>query len=47
MLITLPKYFSDSYTEDELAGLFIPFGFEYTDENIYVIPQAHMVGTMV
>ncbi|XP_027143700.1 uncharacterized protein LOC104936243 isoform X4 [Larimichthys crocea] len=42
MLITLPKYFSDSYTEDELAGLFIPFGFEYTDENIYVIPQAHM-----
>ncbi|TKS93076.1 Zinc finger protein 638 [Collichthys lucidus] len=42
MLITLPKHFSDSYTEDELAGLFIPFGFEYTDENIYVIPQAHM-----
>lgn len=48
LLITyLPKYdeYADCYTEEEVANLLIPFGFQYLDENIYVSPQMRMVGT--
>lgn len=46
LLITkLPRYNDDCYTENELAELLIPFGFKYTHENIYVVPQRQMVST--
>lgn len=44
LLITkLPRYNDVSYTEEELADLLIPFGFKYTQENIYIVPQREMV----
>ncbi len=47
LLITgLPKFYYDGcYTEEDLAKLLKPFGFEYATENIYVVPQTRMVGT--
>uniref|UniRef100_A0A665TPZ5 Matrin-type domain-containing protein n=1 Tax=Echeneis naucrates TaxID=173247 RepID=A0A665TPZ5_ECHNA len=43
----LPKYKFVSYTEEDLAKLLIPFGFEYKAENIYVIPQICMAFAMM
>lgn len=46
MLITrLPKYEDGLYTEEDVAELLVPYGFEYTDENINIVPQTQMVGT--
>ncbi|AWO97353.1 putative zinc finger protein 638-like [Scophthalmus maximus] len=42
MISNLPKYFDGCYTEEALANLLVPYGFEYKDENIYVIPQSRM-----
>ncbi|XP_067379324.1 uncharacterized protein [Channa argus] len=43
LLITnLPKYYDGCYTEEDIAELLMPFGFIYTDENIYVVPQTCM-----
>uniref|UniRef100_A0A669D2J4 Zinc finger protein 638 n=1 Tax=Oreochromis niloticus TaxID=8128 RepID=A0A669D2J4_ORENI len=45
LLITyLPKYdeYADCYTEEEVANLLIPFGFQYLDENIYISPKMRM-----
>ncbi|XP_038587135.1 uncharacterized protein LOC119912168 isoform X2 [Micropterus salmoides] len=38
----LPRYHDGCYTEDDIAELFIPFGFQYKDDTIYVIPQTRM-----
>ncbi|XP_069375148.1 uncharacterized protein [Paralichthys olivaceus] len=40
MISNLPKHHEGCYTEEDVANLFIPFGFIYSDENIYVLPQA-------
>lgn len=46
LLITkLPRYNDVDYTDKELADLLIPFGFKYTQENIYIVPQREMVST--
>lgn len=46
LLITkLPRYADDCYTEKEVAEVLMPFGFNYTNENIYIVPQREMVGT--
>ncbi|XP_041840725.1 uncharacterized protein LOC121639500 isoform X3 [Melanotaenia boesemani] len=43
LLITnLPEHHDGCYTEADVANLFIPFGFKYKDDNIYVIPQTRM-----
>ncbi|XP_044040996.1 uncharacterized protein LOC122870699 [Siniperca chuatsi] len=43
LLITgLPRYYDGCYTEDDVAKLLIPFGFQHKDENIYVVPQTCM-----
>uniref|UniRef100_A0A7N6A482 Matrin-type domain-containing protein n=2 Tax=Anabas testudineus TaxID=64144 RepID=A0A7N6A482_ANATE len=43
LLITkLPEYYNGCYTEDDLVKVLTPFGFQYKDENIYVIPQTRM-----
>ncbi|KAM9426674.1 uncharacterized protein KZ484_021497 [Pholidichthys leucotaenia] len=38
LLENLPKYGGSQYTENDLANVLIPFGFEYKTENIYVFP---------
>ncbi|XP_041820824.1 zinc finger protein 638-like isoform X2 [Chelmon rostratus] len=38
----LPRYDDGCYTEDDVANLLIPFGFKYTDESLYVVPQTCM-----
>lgn len=46
LLITkLPRYADDCYTEKEVAEVLMPFGFNYTHENIFIVPQREMVGT--
>ena len=46
MLISkLPEYNDGCYTEDDVAKLLRPFGFENTDYNLHVVPQAGMVST--
>uniref|UniRef100_A0A671TNU1 Matrin-type domain-containing protein n=1 Tax=Sparus aurata TaxID=8175 RepID=A0A671TNU1_SPAAU len=43
VLITrLPKYEDGLYTEEDVAELLVPYGFEYTDENINIVPQTQM-----
>ncbi|XP_045920990.1 microtubule-associated protein futsch-like isoform X5 [Micropterus dolomieu] len=43
LLITgLPRYHDGCYTEDELAKLLVPFGFQHKDDTIYVVPQMCM-----
>nr|XP_046236930.1 uncharacterized protein LOC124054689 isoform X2 [Scatophagus argus] len=43
VLITrLPTYDDGCYTEDDIAQLLIPFGFQYISENIYVVPQVQV-----
>ncbi|XP_073331666.1 uncharacterized protein [Pagrus major] len=43
VLITrLPKYEDGLYTEEDVAKLLIPYGFQYTDENINIVPQTQM-----
>ncbi|KAM7376989.1 hypothetical protein PAMA_013667 [Pampus argenteus] len=38
----LPEYYDGCYTEEDVAQLFVPFGFQYEESNIYVIPQTRM-----
>lgn len=46
LLVTnLPEYYDGCYTEKDLANLLMPFGFQYADDSIVVVPQACMVGT--
>lgn len=40
----LPDYDSCCYTEEDLANVLIPFGFQYAEDRIYVLPQSRMVG---
>ncbi|XP_076580489.1 uncharacterized protein znf638 isoform X2 [Chaetodon auriga] len=48
LLITgLPKYHDGCYTEDDVVQLLTSFGFEHTDENIYVVPQTCMAFVMM
>lgn len=48
MLITrLPEYNDGSYTEDDVAKLLMPFGFQYLDHSIYVVPQTCMVACYI
>ncbi|XP_041635189.1 uncharacterized protein LOC121504464 [Cheilinus undulatus] len=43
MLISdLPLYINGCYTEADVANLLIPFGFQYKEDSIYVVPQARM-----
>ncbi|XP_036967632.1 uncharacterized protein LOC119026983 isoform X2 [Acanthopagrus latus] len=43
VLITrLPKYEDGLYTEEDVAKLLTPYGFQYTDENINIVPQTQM-----
>ncbi|XP_035531359.1 uncharacterized protein LOC118338205, partial [Morone saxatilis] len=43
LLITkLPRYYDGCYTEDDIAKLLMPFGFQHEDESLYVVPQACM-----
>ncbi|XP_028329739.1 uncharacterized protein LOC114480104 isoform X2 [Gouania willdenowi] len=44
-ITNLPKYENGNYTEQDVANLLTPFGFQHEDEhlhNIYVIPQQRM-----
>uniref|UniRef100_A0A3P8T069 Matrin-type domain-containing protein n=1 Tax=Amphiprion percula TaxID=161767 RepID=A0A3P8T069_AMPPE len=41
-LNNLPKYEDGCYTEQDVADLLVPFGFQYEDDYIYVIPQTRM-----
>ncbi|XP_039678968.1 uncharacterized protein LOC120573346 isoform X1 [Perca fluviatilis] len=48
LLITnLPEYYDGCYTEKDLADLLVPFGFQYADDNIIVVPQACMAFVMM
>ncbi|XP_045920767.1 uncharacterized protein LOC123980427 isoform X4 [Micropterus dolomieu] len=48
LLITgLPEYHDGRYTEDELAELLKPFGFQHKDDTIYVVPQTCMAFVMM
>ncbi|KAL7375651.1 hypothetical protein ABVT39_021426 [Epinephelus coioides] len=48
LLITdLPVYHDDCYTEEDLAKLLMPFGFQYGDDKIHVVPQALMAFVMM
>ncbi|XP_077961501.1 uncharacterized protein LOC120822370 isoform X4 [Gasterosteus aculeatus] len=38
----LPDYDSCCYTEEDLANVLIPFGFQYAEDRIYVLPQSRM-----
>ncbi|KAM3591184.1 uncharacterized protein V6R79_024294 [Siganus canaliculatus] len=42
LLTKLPVYQDGSYTEEDIARMLKPFGFIYSDDNIYVIPQNGM-----
>ncbi|KAM9335504.1 uncharacterized protein ABDE67_020489 [Symphorus nematophorus] len=43
LLITgLPRYYDGCYTEEDVARSLVPFGFQYEDDSIYVIPQTCM-----
>ncbi|XP_031706966.1 uncharacterized protein LOC116385549 isoform X1 [Anarrhichthys ocellatus] len=43
LLITnLPEYHDGCYTEEDLAKLLMPLGFQYAEDSIYVIPQTCM-----
>lgn len=45
LLITnLPEYYNGCYTEKDLADFLIPFGFQYTDDNLHIVPLSGMVG---
>ncbi|KAL6118352.1 uncharacterized protein ACO6RY_03167 [Pungitius sinensis] len=38
----LPEFDSCCYTEEDLANVLVPFGFQYAEDSIYVIPQSRM-----
>ncbi|XP_060922609.1 uncharacterized protein LOC132996282 [Limanda limanda] len=38
----LPKYEDGCYTEEDIANVFLPYGFIYKRENIFVFPEACM-----
>ncbi|KAM9335507.1 uncharacterized protein ABDE67_020492 [Symphorus nematophorus] len=43
LLITgLPSFYEGRYTEEDVAKLLVPFGFQYRDDTIYVVPQTCM-----
>ncbi|KAM4536761.1 uncharacterized protein PAE49_021229 isoform 2-T2 [Odontesthes bonariensis] len=42
LVSNLPKYHDDCYTEADVANLLRPFGFQYEDKTIFVIPQKCM-----
>uniref|UniRef100_A0A671TQ56 Matrin-type domain-containing protein n=1 Tax=Sparus aurata TaxID=8175 RepID=A0A671TQ56_SPAAU len=42
MVTKLPTYYDGCYTEEDIVKLLTPFGFEYTDNSIYVLPQMCM-----
>ncbi|KAF7647063.1 hypothetical protein LDENG_00177960, partial [Lucifuga dentata] len=41
MITNLPTYRDGSYTENDVSNLFRPFGFEPTEDNIFVLPSIH------
>ncbi|XP_037614015.1 uncharacterized protein LOC119481301 [Sebastes umbrosus] len=43
----LPQYHDGCYTECDIAKLLRPFGFQYTDDSIYVVPQMCMAFVMI
>ncbi|KAM6960344.1 uncharacterized protein LKV04_021905 [Tautogolabrus adspersus] len=43
LISKLPKYNDGFYEEKDVARLLIPFGFCYTDNNIFVLPQAFVL----
>ncbi|XP_030018698.1 uncharacterized protein LOC115438944 [Sphaeramia orbicularis] len=48
LLITgLPLYFDGCYTEDDIAKLFKPFGFQHHQDTIYVFPQCQLALVMM
>ncbi|XP_049923864.1 uncharacterized protein LOC126404574 isoform X5 [Epinephelus moara] len=48
LLITdLPVYHDGCYTEEDLAKLLMPFGFQYEDDKIHVVPQTLMAFVMM
>ncbi|XP_062416001.1 zinc finger protein 638-like isoform X2 [Pungitius pungitius] len=38
----LPEFDSCCYTEEDLANVLVPFGFQYAEDSIYVIPQSRV-----
>ncbi|XP_072232731.1 uncharacterized protein [Leuresthes tenuis] len=42
LITNLPEYHDDCYTEADVADLLRPFGFQYEDKTIFVIPQTCM-----
>lgn len=47
LIKNLPEYCDDCYTEEDVAKLLLPFGFQYLDDRIYIIPSLCMVGTSI
>lgn len=42
-ITALPFYDECCYTEKELADVLVPFGFQYTANTMFVLPQVQMV----
>lgn len=47
LLTNLPQYWNGRFTESDISNLLHEFGFQYEDKNLFVIPQACMVGPSV
>uniref|UniRef100_UPI0037E94C72 zinc finger protein 638-like n=1 Tax=Semicossyphus pulcher TaxID=241346 RepID=UPI0037E94C72 len=43
----LPIYNNGNYTDDDVANLLVPFGFENKEDQLYVIPQLRMAFAMM
>ncbi|XP_044196480.1 uncharacterized protein LOC122973207 isoform X2 [Thunnus albacares] len=41
-ITNLPKYYDGCYTEEDLAKVLMPYGFQYKEPNIYIVPQTRM-----
>ncbi|XP_062239536.1 serine/arginine repetitive matrix protein 2-like [Platichthys flesus] len=42
LISNLPKFHEGCYTEDDVAGVFVPFGLTSWSQEIYVVPQARV-----
>ncbi|XP_051799931.1 uncharacterized protein LOC110971259 [Acanthochromis polyacanthus] len=47
LVSNLPKYTDGRYTEQDIADLLVPFGFQYHKDSIYVVPQTGMAFVMM
>ncbi|KAF1380863.1 hypothetical protein PFLUV_G00168440 [Perca fluviatilis] len=41
-ITNLPEYYNGCYTEKDFADFLIPFGFQYTDDNLHIVPLSRM-----